>query len=158
MSGYAEFGGGSRRSVYPASAFAQRRFNDLLLLTRKLFEAIESTARRRDRGLSRKPAPVNGESICFAHNDRGLNRVLEFTNVTGPGVGLKQIEAFLFSALKRFPARERPLLQKREAQDRTSVRPCEVGVGRKLVLSRRIVHRYPSFVRSTYWQTESGRS
>src|SRR6266436_5074958 len=34
------------------------------------------------------------EILCFAHDDRSLNHVLQFADVPWPGVGAKQVEAF----------------------------------------------------------------
>src|SRR6185437_6162825 len=45
-------------------------------------------------GLPRQPALVDRESVVFGKDDRALNNVLQFANVTRPGIQLKQIEGF----------------------------------------------------------------
>ena len=97
---YAEFAGRSRRPVHPSSAFAQRSLNDLLLLRRKLPQRFKSTARHSDRRLSREPTFINCELLRFAYDDRSLDHILQFTNITRPRVRLKQIEALLAQGLK----------------------------------------------------------
>src|SRR6267143_828735 len=56
--------------------------------------------------LSRKPTLIDREIFCFAYNYRSLDDILQFANVTRPGVRLKQFQAsFVYPAnvLSRFP-------------------------------------------------------
>src|SRR6266481_2602685 len=56
--------------------------------------------------LPRKPTLIDGEILCFAYNYRSLDDVLQFANITRPGVRLKQIEALFvhrIKALSSFP-------------------------------------------------------
>src|SRR5260370_38557297 len=46
--------------------------------------------------LPRKPSLVHREIFGFAHDDRSLNHVLQFANVTRPGIRLKQVQTLLF--------------------------------------------------------------
>src|SRR5260370_36783400 len=55
--------------------------------------------------LPRKPTLINREILRFAHDYRSLDDILQFANVTGPGVRLKQFQAlFVYpaNALSRF--------------------------------------------------------
>src|SRR6266403_2411041 len=45
--------------------------------------------------LLRKPSLVYREILRFAHDDRSLNHVLQFANVTRPGIRLKQVQTLL---------------------------------------------------------------
>src|SRR5580692_6751103 len=42
-----------------------------------------------------KPALINGESLCFGDNNRALNHVLQFPDVSRPWVGLQQLQRLL---------------------------------------------------------------
>ena len=44
--------------------------------------------------LATKPGLVDRQMLCFAHDGRSLNHVLQFADVPRPGVGAKQVEAF----------------------------------------------------------------
>src|SRR6267143_2560990 len=50
--------------------------------------------------LPRKPTLIDREIFCFAYNYRSLDDVLQFANITRPGVRLKQIEALFVDRLK----------------------------------------------------------
>src|SRR5215469_15701152 len=97
---YAEFGSRSRRSVHASSAFAQRRLNDLFLLRSKPSKGFKSSARHSSGRLSRKPAFIYREILCFAYNDGSLNDILQFANIARPRIRLKQIEALLVQGLE----------------------------------------------------------
>src|SRR6266478_9954158 len=56
--------------------------------------------------LPRKPTLIDREIFCFAYNYRSLDDILQFANVTRPGIRLKQFQAsFVYPAnvLSRFP-------------------------------------------------------
>src|SRR5260370_5306814 len=53
--------------------------------------------------LPRKPTLIDREILCFAYNYRSLDDVLQFANITRPGVRLKQIEALFVHRLKALP-------------------------------------------------------
>src|SRR5260370_19363051 len=64
------------------------------------------TIRLSCRRLPGKPALVDREILCVADDERSLNHVLQFADITRPRVRLKQIEAFLAhspKALSCFP-------------------------------------------------------
>src|SRR5713101_3542485 len=50
--------------------------------------------------LPRKPTLIDREILCFAYNYRSLDDVLQFANITRPGVRLQQIEALLVHRMK----------------------------------------------------------
>src|SRR5260370_23175215 len=52
------------------------------------------------KGLPRKPTLVDCEILRFTHDDRSLNHILQFANITRPGIRLKQIKALLAHRLK----------------------------------------------------------
>src|SRR5713101_2892212 len=51
-------------------------------------------------GLPRQPTLIHGEILRVAHDHRSLDDVLQFANITRPGVRLKQFEALLVHRLK----------------------------------------------------------
>src|SRR5579863_9232874 len=97
---YAEFGSRAGGSVYPSSAFVQRSLNGRFLLSREPLKEAEFRVRLGRRRLSRKPTLIDGEILCFAYNDRSLNHVLQFANITRPRVRLQQIETLFVQRLK----------------------------------------------------------
>src|SRR5260370_34438619 len=52
------------------------------------------------KGLPRKPTLVDCEILRFTHDDRSLNHILQFANITRPGIRLKQIKALFVHRLK----------------------------------------------------------
>src|SRR6266478_5719457 len=80
----------------PSFAFSQGRLNHLFFPgsqpLREVSLAIELACNR----LPRKPSLVHREIFGFAHDDRSLNHVLQFANVTRPGIRLKQVQTLLF--------------------------------------------------------------
>src|SRR4029077_4935673 len=105
VSGVAHFSRRSGRPVHSSSTCGQSSLNDLLLLRRELPKRFKATAHSNVR-LPRKPTFINREILRFAHDDRPLDHVLQFTNIARPGVRLKQIEALLIhnpKALSRLP-------------------------------------------------------
>src|SRR5260370_32977096 len=79
----------------PSSGFSEGRINHLFFPgsqpVREVRLAIELVCNR----LLRKPSLVHREILGFAHDDRSLNHVLQFANVTRPGIRLKQVQTLL---------------------------------------------------------------
>src|SRR5260370_19316632 len=53
-----------------------------------------------------EPALIDCEGLCFGHNQRPFNHILQFTNVSRPGIGLQSIQScfpYLADLLSRFP-------------------------------------------------------
>src|SRR5260370_3440799 len=79
----------------PSSGFSEGRINHLFFPgsqpLREVSLAIELACNR----LPRKPSLVHREILGFAHDDRSLNHVLQFANVTRPGIRLKQVQTLL---------------------------------------------------------------
>src|ERR1700690_2266052 len=52
--------------------------------------------------MSRKPTFIDREILRLTYNDGSLNYVLQFTNITWPGVRLEQIETLFVHPLETF--------------------------------------------------------
>src|SRR5882757_5737070 len=79
---HTEPGSRAEGSVHPSSAFAQRSLNDFFFLRRKLREYANLFGGLSRTGLPRKPTLVDCEIVRFTDNDRSLNHVLQFANVS----------------------------------------------------------------------------
>src|SRR5258708_328158 len=97
---YAEFGGCAGGSVHPSPAFAECGLNDCFLLRRKPLKEAKPPVRLSWNGLPRKPTLIDGEILRFTYDDRALDHVLRFANITRPGIRLNQIEALFADRLK----------------------------------------------------------
>src|SRR5262249_32535497 len=96
----------ARRSKHLSSAFSEGSLDTLFLLSGKLSGKIDRGFWVRCNRLPRKPALVHGEVLCFTHNDGSLNDVLQFANVTRPGIRREQVQglsAHASYALSCFP-------------------------------------------------------
>src|SRR5260370_17411331 len=96
-----------RRKVRrPALRFLARQSQSSLFPERRAFGEVQRDFRFGRKRLLSKPGVVDREILCFAHDDRSLNHVLQFADVPWPGVGAKQVEAFFgypLYVLSHFP-------------------------------------------------------
>src|SRR5256885_4362489 len=94
------------RALRPPAALTQGSLNHRFLLSSKFFRDVKLAFRLGNYRLPRQPTLVDRESLCFAHDNRSLNDVLQFPNISRPGVRLKQVETLLVDpadALSCFP-------------------------------------------------------
>src|SRR6266481_1535037 len=92
---HAEHSGRAGWSEHPPFAFFQRRLNHVLFLSGELFGKARLAFGFAGNRLLRNPSLVHGEILCFAHDSRSFNYVLQFANVTWPGIRLKQLQTVL---------------------------------------------------------------
>src|SRR5712671_5359783 len=88
-----ELGSGSGCSRHPSPAFAQRGLNHLFLLTSQPLREFQLGCRLGRTRVSRKPTRIHRKILCFADYDRALYDVLQFANISRPGIGQKQVQS-----------------------------------------------------------------
>jgi hypothetical protein len=79
------------RPVVPSLAFAQGGLDLCFLLRRKVSIKDKLAARFSRTGMPRKPTLIEREILRFTYNYRSLDDVLQFANVTRPGIRLQQL-------------------------------------------------------------------
>src|SRR5258707_9658679 len=101
-----ELGGCSRRSRNLSSSFAQSSLNHLFLLIGKLLRQLQIAFRLAGRWLVHKPALIHRQKFGFADDNGPLDDVLQFANISWPGVGLQEAHGLVVYAsyfLPEFP-------------------------------------------------------
>jgi len=89
-----QLGGGPLRTEYLAATLPQRSLDYVLFLRLQSLVQFGLVCRLRWNRLGQQPGLVDRKILCFAHDDRSLNHVLQFADVPWPGVGAKQVDAF----------------------------------------------------------------
>src|SRR6266478_764368 len=87
-----QLGSRAGRSEHLSSTFAQGSLDDPFFLSSKLLGELRLAFRLGCKRLPRKPGLVHREILCFAHDDRSFDDVLEFANITWPRVRLKKLQ------------------------------------------------------------------
>src|SRR6267143_1118790 len=82
----------ARRSEHLSSTFAQSSLDHLFFLSSKLLGELGPVFGVGCKMLARKPGLVHREILCFAHDDRSFDDVLEFANITWPRIRLKKLQ------------------------------------------------------------------
>src|SRR6267378_5015020 len=80
-------------SEHLSSTFAQGSLDHLFFLSSKLLGELRLVFRLGCKRLARKPGLVHREILCFAHDDRSFDDVLEFANITWPRIRLKKLQS-----------------------------------------------------------------
>src|SRR5262249_28816380 len=100
-SGYSQPGRGARRTGNPALGLCQSRFDQFpLLFSSKSCQSSVGAIGPRRFGL--QPGCVDFEGLAFAQDDRSFDHVLQFANIAGPIVCLKQLQGFLVDLFDLF--------------------------------------------------------
>src|SRR5580704_5560272 len=86
-----QLGGGPRRTEYLAATLPQRSFDHVFFMRLQSLVQFGLVCWWRLNRLGQQPGLVDREILCIAHDERSLNHVLQFANVTRPGIRLKQI-------------------------------------------------------------------
>src|SRR5947208_983480 len=97
-----EAGCGAGRAGDPAATFGQGRFNHFPFLVCER-SGQGSGAGAPCQGLVLQPAFVHRKRIAVAQNRRSLDDVLQFADISRPGVSLQQLERRLFDSADIFP-------------------------------------------------------
>src|SRR5882762_7440982 len=103
-----QLGSRAGRSEHLSSTFAQGSLDDLFFLSSKLLGELRLVFRLGCKTLPRKPGLVHREILCFAHDDRSFDNVLEFANITWPRIRLKHVQGLFAQplyVLSYFPRR-----------------------------------------------------
>src|SRR6267143_7279497 len=87
-----QLGSRAGRSEHLSSTFAQGSLDDLFFLGSKLLGELRLVFRLGCKRLARKPTLNHREILCFAHDDRSFDDVLEFPNITWPRIRLKKLQ------------------------------------------------------------------
>ena len=90
-----QLGGGPRRTEYLAATLPQRSLDHVLFLRLQSLVKFGLVCWLRWSRLGQQPGLVDRKILCFAHDERSLNHVLQFANVTWPRIRLKRIQAIL---------------------------------------------------------------
>src|SRR6266849_2364841 len=103
-----QLGSGAGRSEHLTSTFAQGSLDHLFFLSSKLLREFQLGCRLACKRVPRKPTLIERKILCFAYNNRSLDDVLEFANITWPRIRLKKLQGFAVHptyVLAQFPRR-----------------------------------------------------
>ena len=79
----------ARDSIAQAIRSTDAALADNVVSNSHSFGAVQRDSRFGRQRLLSKPGLVDREILCFAHDDRSLDHVLQFADVPWPGVGAK---------------------------------------------------------------------
>jgi len=97
---HAEPGGRAGWSKHLSSAFPQGTLDHVFFLKGESAGKLTRIFGCRCRQFLRDPAFIGRKILCFAHDDRSLDNVLQFANISRPGVRLKKVQRLFIYPVK----------------------------------------------------------